>query len=375
MSVYSSQFSPYPPQWPSAVSSKDASNVYLYELATIRPDWHAPAQLASPSVAKVTTGHGDHLGCGILIGIDRILVPAHILSQTCTDNLRIEFDMSDERYCFSQSFNVLQAHDFHPELDFCILQVARANSGHCAGYYPGQKISIPGFSFQQHHDEFLLVHTDGKGSQIVSIGAQRQCSDWGGQLCSYSATVQGSSGGGYFDKSGALIAMHLHRSTGFCGGSNQERKAIFIADIIRHSSILSSSLSICQPLREPSRATDCFPNIPEANECYINEGRPAVHGAIHYQGVKCGFWEQRPKNCNGEGPRGIKIALPTRGTVYYDFDPNPHSFKKYIKQGRELYENAATVFFDRYANYQRPVDTFRFAAYGEVFTASITLID
>jgi hypothetical protein len=366
-------YAPYPVQMApySLPHVTQASNIYLYELEEIRKDWHDAVKNVSESVAKIIDINGQHIGCGILIGIDRLLMPAHLLNQICLNKIKVEFDLT-ENVCFTQSFNALNAHEINVELDYCILQLSRAQSGPYQGYYPGERICFPVPSFNRSIDEFLLVHTNQKGTKVVSVGQSGPCSTWGDYLCSNIETVSGSSGGAYFDKSGALIAMHLHRLTGNCGGSDRERRAVYMADVIRNSQILSIPMNRCQPICDPLPPPRCFSEIVRTNECYINEGKPAVTGAIYYNTIKCGYWETRPRNCNGEGPRGIKIALPSRGTAFYDIEPNPHSCRDYNKNARPLYDNAAEVFFNQYAAHRRAVDVFQFEAYGQLFTATMS---
>lgn len=390
---------------PSSIVNQPApvpTTLYPHEVSQHRPEWAAAAQIADKSLARIeNTSFGMHLGCGVLIGIDRLLVPAHIVRGTCASKLKIRFNADDGHTCFEQSYKGARFLEVNDYLDFCILQLATATEGRYRGHYPGNHFPIPTHAAKphaQHHvDEHLLIHVNECGAPIVSIG--QPCSSWSDQeYCSTSPTTDGGSGGLYFDKQGRLLAMHQKRSTGICGASPSERFGIYIEDIIARSSV--AKISQCQALCLPTTPAPCLAPQATFDPCFIDEkGRPAVNAEQETKerirftriGNREGrpvtrqfigdYWEGHPKNPKGEGPRRIRLtineliplkkgvsAIP-RYDVTYMLSPNPHYYPAYNKNQTTLYQNAANTFFHNLFNPNVAYNSFTFEAYGITFTA------
>jgi len=325
----------------------------------IRPDWHHVTANVSSSIGRVCRGD-THTGCGLLIGIDRFLVPAHLVNGLCPSELQISFMLEAEQRCFPLDYPVLQILEINQSQDFCILQL-----GDLAGKLPGHSLPIPQVSFRAHDDEVLFIHMDSKGYKLASI-VKPYANQYGSEhLYSNAITFYGSSGGCYFDASGSFLAMHLARATDQCGLSGHERKAIFAKDIAMRSDF--SRVPICTPMQTPSSTSCCAPFADIDPTCFTNEGKPAInntYGPITY-------YETFPGNDRGGGPRGIRITFPKeRMEVSYKFDPNPHQVSKYNKQQELLYANATATFYQLYTQNNSFPRSFSFEAYGFIFTAT-----
>jgi hypothetical protein len=177
--------------------------------------------------------------------------------------------------------------------------------------------------------------------------------------------MPGSSGGAHFNSAGEIFAMYLARSTGRCGGSDRERKAVFMQDIMECSQILS--LPKCRPI--------CPPNVPRcvdtrisANVCFVDEGKPAISGS--YKGYL--YWEDFLGNASGPGLRGIRIiTADKKKDIRYRFDLNPHNTKRYNKKQGELYKEAVKCFYSHYESVGTVPSSFEFETYGVTFKASL----
>lgn len=98
----------------------------------------------------------------------------------------------------------------------------------------------------------------------------------GGGFCSLNETRPGSSGGINFYQNGTPFAMHICRSTGACGVSSQERKAVFLHDIYRQSQNLRC-MHICQPLLAPTVYRSlCMPMITYTDVCMEPESHKTL---------------------------------------------------------------------------------------------------
>ena len=65
-----------------------------YSVAQTSLEWVPVVKLANSCTGKITT-HGDHLGCGVLVGIDRFLAPSHCVSEETPSQLTVSFYAQD----------------------------------------------------------------------------------------------------------------------------------------------------------------------------------------------------------------------------------------------------------------------------------------
>jgi hypothetical protein len=361
------------------VQLPNPTNIYLHQLENVRRDWSDAVKHVSSSVATIKTLNCQHLGCGVLVGIDKLLVPYHVIQGMPLNQISINFNVDDAYHqrTVPQRFCVLDVHDVRSELDFCILQLSQAHGGPFNSLYPGQILPIPSQSCSTHLDEFALVHANENGEQVVSLGNPQPCRNPGNYLCSYSGTIQGSSGGAYFDKSGQLIAIHLHGGTGSCNRNWGEGRAIFLCDIIPNSPILSRPGAICQPYCAPPYIPASLPRRIENTFCYDNHSG-TIPGSYWYRGKKYSYCEVTPGNSGGPGPRYINFSLPNGQRALYRLIPefgdgvlrNPHHVDDYNDKRKQkiLYANAAEAFYKDNIPIELPYK-FQFEAYRVIFSA------
>jgi len=201
------------------------SEVGVYDLNPLA--WELAHTRARESVGKLRNKDGQPLGCGILIGVDRLLVPYHVIEGDCPENLSAFFTKNDSTTCCTRLCPVLRFLVVDDQLDFAILQLSK---GDC-NFYPGEDFNIPDISHQDNPGAFVLGRFDQDEPVSEYISGGEPCYD--GEFCSFANTDHGCSGSGYFDREGNLFAMHLSRSSGLCGDDSQQRRAISLSKIIR----------------------------------------------------------------------------------------------------------------------------------------------
>lgn len=349
-----------------SVSLQTINGVFMYSLSTIpyfptanvsqHNSWQDVEQMRF-SVGKILN-NDQNLGCGILIGIDRMLVPYHVISGTYADNLEICLQNDSHAY----KFNGLKFLILNPELDFCILQLSKNEQG----FWPGQLIDFPEISFQKYSGSFVFARFDGEtpSTQIVQLGVS--CHE--SHFYSIVETLPGCSGSGYLEPSKKLFAMHLYRSTGLCGINSDVRKALYLSAISSSSAEAESILSIPKdtPCCLPAEKAICAPTFTYTNTAYVAEGgRPSINGKVG----NMAYWEYRPTNSSGAGPRGVTVSPPdTRSKITYMFSENPHDYGEYnhSKDQAVLYRNAAQAYLN--TNTITPT-AFSFSAFGLNFNA------
>lgn len=319
----------------SLYSQYEVSSNVCYQ---IPPMWKLADEIASSSVGKITA-NGKDLGCGVLIGIDRVLVPAHVIAGKCSDDLQVNF--LSHYFCSSYwavTFFVDEA------LDLAILQLERGG-----GRFPGEVRYFPRLNVGIPPQQFLLGRFDGEFPNSAILERGQLCYD--GNFCSFASTRQGCSGSGYFDQDGNLFALHLSRSNDSCAGVPKgERKAVLVSQMIQSPQLgWIFSLPLCRPLCPPPMPVVCAPDFYRQESCFVEEkksgGRPAETREIKIFGRTHKFWEYRPKNPNGDGPRGLTMSVPhQRQKVTYRFVEQPHDIRAYNKNPEPLYETAAKAF-------------------------------
>lgn len=242
-----SSFSSMPAMQDALVVASSKRTMFPHEVSSINPQLGQVVETSSQSVGTLFASDGRHIGCGLLVGIDRFLVPAHVIGGTHPSDLMVNFGLNSPigQESFPQKFKVIQFAEVDLNFDFCILQLDLGEDGR----YPGEQIPIPKFSQEASDVEsFFLIHANEKGTKVVSFGEPCPCSSKAEDFCSINDTSEGSSGGINFDFTGNPFAMHYARSSGLYG-SSLERKAIFLRDIFARSRILSSvPLDVTLPL-------------------------------------------------------------------------------------------------------------------------------
>ncbi|MBP7074562.1 MAG: hypothetical protein KBA81_04165 [Rhabdochlamydiaceae bacterium] len=231
--------------------------------------WKALINFAKSCTAKITINQ-DHLGCGVLVGIDRVLVPAHVISAT-PYNLKVSFSVEDDRFCYlPQVFDVLNVHPISEK--FVILQVGPDTSSK----YAGNIIKFPKITTERYKGPFLFSTYSGE-SPSTQISEGYICCEPGGpvQFCSIITTEDGDCGGGYFDEQGYLLGIHVSRSSGMCTLSAETRQAIFSIDILNGSLKAQQlfSMNVCTPMQHQANTSIAIDNHAENDVCFIEEGK------------------------------------------------------------------------------------------------------
>jgi hypothetical protein len=317
--------------------------------------------LALCSTAKVFA-KGDALGCGVLIGIDRLIVPLHVISPRCPEELTVLF--SPDALLYSLAFKVLDFVVRDSTLDWAVLQLGKD----VCGRFPGNYLPIPKISDQVHQGPFLFSSFDQKFPS-VSEGEGESCSLE--NFCANVITSSGSSGGGYFDSEGNLFAIHLSRSSGLCAPLGPfQKKALYLKDCISRCSVIFK-MAVCCPICPPKESPSCAPVFFSPDPCFIEEGKPVIEKQISSNNQIYRCWEWRSGNNGGPGLRGLTVAIPgSRDKPTYKFDVNPHDIKAYNKKQGELYEEAGKQFIRDYELTGSIPDRFEFEAYSVKFIAT-----
>lgn len=311
-------------------------------------------QIALASIAKIRD-----LGCGVLFGIDRMIVPLHVISSRCPEELSVQFSYEEQ----SIFFPVLQIIAMDPVLDCAILQLGALADGS----YPGNVVPFPQISCREHRGPFVLSSFDGELPSL-QMGDGAPCCDV--NFCSDVWTGPGCSGGGYIDLEGRLFAIHLSRSSGACDPFTlSTTKALYLKDLVFKYPALFGR-PVCTPL-SPPQTTCCAPLFVSNDPCFSEEGGgPVIHFKIPSQNQVYQCWEMRSGH-GGAGRRGLTVVVPgVRDKITYEFNVNPHHVKEYNKNQVALYYAAGSQFIREYEKKKKIPDSFAFEAYGVTFTAS-----
>lgn len=355
-------------------------------LAIQRPEWAQAVAKAQNSLVQVYSASGSPIGCGILVGVDRMLVPAHVVENGCPSHFNIQFMGQTECVCYFAKFPFIQFLEVNVEYDYCLVQLGTGTDRFTEGMYPGQCMGMPTLRCKHYEGQFLFAHIDEFGQYRMSIGdpcSGRQVSN---RYCAYSQTEAGSSGGAYFDQTGALFAMHSGRMKASCGYSKGERSAVYIQDFMETSPY--ARLQVCTPICPPNQPVVCLSELPLPSVCIDYEkGRASISGEFRSGEHSCKYWELHPKNNRGAGPRGIRVTITKAQatgaakkkqpriskTNCFDrsfwLSPNPHDVAGYKgSEKQKLYETAAKAFFQRYLDESKE-GPFSFWCYGQQFHA------
>ncbi|MCB1067419.1 MAG: hypothetical protein KDK96_08980 [Chlamydiia bacterium] len=250
-------------QIPQFYSEYDAGSVCIY--------WGGIIQQAKSCTGKITANSGGHLGCGILVGIDRFLAPLHCVSEKNSFELNVSFSVENSNRCFRYECKVWGIHKISDE--FVILQLSKDEHNN----YPGNIISFPSLSQEIHQGEFLFsTHSDDMPQTVINDGSS--CKEIGSfiKFCSNITTKPGDCGGGYFDTNGALFGIHISRSSGLCTLAEGVRQAIYAKDIVSSSSIAQHlfSVDVCTPICPPLCFSPPISSSINLDPCFIEEGPP-----------------------------------------------------------------------------------------------------
>lgn len=211
------------------------------------PQWQAAMDMAQNCMASLTM-NGFYKGLGVFLAQDVLLIPKHLINGNgfiCGANLdalmkNIQIDYSNAQYCYGP-MQVTGVIEEGGEMDYCMLKLAAKVS-----------CMVPQMSFNSNHSECLFAEI--RDSQFkVSIVSPCQGSQ--GSMCASISgwTKPGSSGGIYLDQSGQLVGIHLGQSTGVCNWeSGEERRILFVADLIKHSAYLCTLDKAFHPIQTPS---------------------------------------------------------------------------------------------------------------------------
>lgn len=328
--------------------------VTLEEIKSTRPEWYPLARIAFNSVGRIVDKRGMHLGCGVLVGVDRLLLPPHILEGLCLPDIEVWFEIGTLGSFCSRALQVLAC---NREKDFCLLHLSAIKVSTTRSFLPGELCPVPSISYETPLARTLLVHIDVSENKVLSFADPcRTPSLYARDFCSYHPTVPGSSGGAYFTAAG-LTAIHRARSTGLCDRSADERSAIPLIEIARSCSLLS--LPPCTRICPPDVIKGCFAKLPtEIVPCYKEErGRPVISGTfLLATRAVCRYWETRPTNASGPGPRGLRVTIspregaPAVADIRLRINENPHDFPEYNRERNQpaFYETAARAVCDAY---------------------------
>lgn len=161
------------------------------------------------------------LGSGILIGKNLLLVSRHSIAGHALDDMVVELGYLEQE---GFKFRIKHIVEDNEKLDFAILDV----EGEPGGIFKPASLSLEEHPFCE--DLPLLHHPKGKSLQVsVHAFGPRQLSS---RIITYHDTDYCSSGGGYLNHRGKVIAMHLG-SEWYPRFGNLQRSAIPISEIVK----------------------------------------------------------------------------------------------------------------------------------------------
>lgn len=290
--------------------------------------------VAFNAVMRVANQAG-HLGCAVLVGIDRILLPLHLLAGECLTTLHFILEKESEECCLpALSFRARDILFTSEEAGCCLVQLAPLCTSEGNLLFPGQVSKVPALCLTSSSTVTLQVHVNEEGQKVLSLADS--CSLRSAGFCSYHPTVPGSSGGGLFTLQG-FTALHQARSSGLCS-PRDERVATTLASLVCLWPILT--LSPCFPLCPSSLVRSCLPPAAPSDPCYEEEG--GLKGRITHWETQVDYREVRKP---GGGHRGIQATVTLSGgrrfTYCLDINENPHSVAAYNKNQAKFYQEAA----------------------------------
>lgn len=252
----------------SGTSSSASIPSQYRPLSATEARWKKISDFAKSCTGKITIGD-EHLGCGILIGIDRVLTPRHVVANIDPGRLKIAFSIEDDQHCYFPSFNISMIHAIYSQ--FVVLQL----SPNIHNRHAGTIIPFPEMSSVIHQGEFLFSSFRGNAPETtIKDGSPCREPDSFVQFCSTIPSHNGDCGSGYFDSNGRLFGMHISRSSGMCTLSEEVREAVFLRNIRNSSQIAQKILSapVCTPLCPPTHFPLPVSNAPSLGPCFIEEG-------------------------------------------------------------------------------------------------------
>lgn len=201
----------------------------LDKLKAYHPEWVSTAVAADKARANIQSRSDEHLGSGILVGIDRLLVPAHILGAYSPDDFQVTFKCENKLRSWIQKFSCARFLEYNTGHDWCIIQLnARPD-----GIYPGNLVKMPSYH-EDYTGKALLVHQE-NGVTKFSLGEIKQEDQRQAPFsCSEIQASEGSCGGCSYTPEGDLISMHLGQAM-----TNDKRWAVKISAIRKESAILN----------------------------------------------------------------------------------------------------------------------------------------
>ena len=349
----SSSTAPYNPDAPSFVESSIACD-------RIPPIWKQADLIACASVGQIQS-NGWSLGSGVLIGIDRVLVPAHVLAGVRSDSLQVVFHSHShyQRYWILTFF-------FDEALDLAILQLDRS-----VGQFPGETRDFPYLSTKvPPNGEFLLGSFDEQSpsSRIYESGHLRYSNNFG----SFIPTEEGCCGSGYFNEEGHLFALHLSRSNDFCAGAPKEEQKVILVSQMLDSPQLGWIFECYRgsPLINPRMLPNiCVADAYYEKTCFIEEEQPETTKEIQIFGRTHEYWEYRPNYLKDS--RGLTICMPhQRQKLTYVLNLQSHDLKAYKEEANCLYIEAAKTFKIAFETMRKIPEMLVFQAYSNSFVAT-----
>lgn len=369
MSLVNVALGPFQPLREFFSSPPPVVNLNLAAFIQRRPKLASIASIAINCLARVLDERGQHLGCCMLIGIDRVAMPFHLLQGTCLDKLNVEFYRHHDelKICYVSCCKIWKTLDGSEDHDWAFLQLSPIFSGYGVGDYPGHHHLIPSIvSAPVKGSEFIFAHVDNYNQRVLSLGTACSQEQFQGGFCGYVSTQAGSSGGISFTRYGAF-GFHQRRSTGVCGISEKAKRSFILTHVLAHWIF---QIPKCQPL-PPQSQQICFSLSTRPSVCEAPEGRgkPAINGTLTVGKTTCKYWESFPTNASGPGPRSIQISV-SRLNITYKLSPNPHDVPKYNKNQEALYREAAIAFCKMFQQNQPVPVAFNFTVYNILFTAT-----
>ena len=326
----------------------------------IPPIWKQADLIACASVGQIQS-NGWSLGSGVLIGIDRVLVPAHVLAGVRSDGLQVVFHSHShyQRYWILTFF-------VDEDLDLAILQLDRS-----VGQFPGETRSFPYLNTNvPPNGEFLLGSFDEQSpsSRIYESSHLGYSSNF----CSFIPIEDGCSGSGYFNQEGHLFALHLSRSNDFCAGApKEERKVILVSQMLQSPQLgwifeYYRGFSLINPRIMPDI---CAADSYYEKTSFVEKENPETTKEIQIFGRTHEYWEYRPNYL--QDSRGLTISMPhQRQKLTYVLNLQSHDLKDYKQKANHLYIEAAKTFKTALETMRKIPEMFVFQAYSNSFVAT-----
>lgn len=252
-----------------ATGTRPQPEMTLTEVTHARSEWELAAKFASTCCGHIVTAAGETIGSGVLVGVDCLLVPLHLVQTGAPHQFSVHFE---DQNGSNHIYKFATFREFNARFDYCIVQLeADANNRHA-----GEAIPIPEVS-QGSARELLLVHQK-EGKTIFSLSQTSLVPiPTSAFTFSFSSTHPGSSGGCLFTKNGKLVSMHLGRDK--AGESPKQRVSVTLKDVYKSSSILSSPLT--KPMSPPT-SREALPAFKVEHPSVELEGKGKNRPEIYY---------------------------------------------------------------------------------------------